>query len=342
MGAEECVFCEGTCYKQTIVNGTGDCDPFGTNIWWDNVPYVIFLLCFIGICGHIIVFVAVLKYLRHNVTYMLLAGLFVADFLWCVLWGSSHFYVLIWDERYFYGKGVGCEVMGGFAYACCVSNVCHNALIASERYWMVCNPLRKQMTPRTLLRYYTSIWLLAIVLAFCIHSMGGSVLTYSKLYCFADFYDAGNFAVTITCFSIALPIASFCYWKVYWRLQQMVSRTHSSQSSPMRSAARAFMVVYVFMMACWSPNVIYVLFMVAGIISWDNSAGWDVAAHIFVTINASLNPLLALYLFPKLGSSAKKLFGVSSVSPYAVTQSPKDVAKSVTLSSDSGGTTTND
>ncbi len=320
MGDDACKWCESICYNQSTINGTGDCDLLGRKLWFEAFPYATFPVVLLGFFGHVIVGITVWKFFRSNRSLNLLLGLFFPDIASTVYECINKFYQIITKQRYFYGESPGCTFEGYLLTMLCILNVGTSELVAYERYRTICHSREKQDDAVVLLGMYAYRWIAAFIIA-VVAAQLGFVLTYSKAYCMTNFKVPGNVILGVFIIAYFLSFTCYYYWCIYSELKTMEASNYRGFNMPrfvkLEKVANGFMKLFFFMAFCWTPYFIYIFVIVSNIVPLHESALWDVMAHFCVTLNASANPYLALWLFPSLREKAKQLFIKSSKPPPA-------------------------
>ena len=96
----DCLWCDDVCYDQRVVNGTGDCDRFGRNVYGSKAAAAVFtILSPVGIFGHIVLFVTIWKRFRDEGKILLLGASFVPTFLQCLYFFPTHAHIWITGKR---------------------------------------------------------------------------------------------------------------------------------------------------------------------------------------------------------------------------------------------------
>ena len=320
---QDCSWCDGVCYDQNVMNGTGACDRGEANIWYAPVVVtgkVFSILGPLGLVGHIIFAVVTLRKFRQNNAMMLLQGQFVTDFLYCIYVTISNFNISFKEETPFPNSGLGCTLVIGFINWTLAATLVCTCYVAYERYRRICLPFKKRLSTRVWVLLYALAWFPGILVTVVIHFIGGITPLYLKTSCFVDVRDVAPFLVVI--FFTGFPICAALFWyaKIFFNLHAMFPGNTETEMRA-RGAAKSFIIIYMFFVVCFGPAFINSVFTQAGILTYENIAPFELAMIIGSYINSTGNPYLAIYLFPEVRKEVKNLIlgcGGDKIEPSVV------------------------
>ena len=225
-----CKWCDGVCYDQNVVNGTGDCDRQDTNIWFGLfiMQFGAFAAWF-GIIVHVVVVASILKYL-DNRSMRLLAGQFLSDIFLCV-WGIVYAtHASVTGHRISRGGSLGCHAEGIYITIAVTATYYTTSLVALERYRAICMPFRQEWDMRTWRRLYILCWIVSIAASGVIALFGGYGPSYTKYMCEPK-YTPGNFLAFLIITSPVIMCMRYCYWKIYATVKKKFTSPQDYPSS---------------------------------------------------------------------------------------------------------------
>ena len=303
---KDCVWCDGVCYDQNMINGTGECDRYGVQLWYGHWLYPTFsLLMPVGVLGHFLFWYIVRKKYMKDASMVLLAISLLPTFMQCVWVSAVSFYGLAVGERIM-GAGLGCDFEGmlnTFTYGLCL---CFSSIIAYERYRKICMPFTKAWSLKQWILLCSAGTVLMFALVVTAAFMDGFHLLYSKLYCHINFSSLDNMMLSILYMLFLLAGSFYCYAKIYIKIH----KTFNGASEPecmARRAAVQLMKVYMYMLLCFAPGSISIFLQATRIVPEYKSPPYDVIANVAGGMYTWGEVYFIFYVFPKLRPGIKEI-----------------------------------
>ena len=152
--------------RSNFVNGTGNCDRFGSEIWrGETIRKILATTSPLGIISHVLFFIVIWKKFRSNGSMQILAASCLPTFVYSVyitavlyLWINSREKIAQRSRR------LPCRWNDQCFPPCC--HVFSYALLALKRYRDVCQPFGKIWSRSRWLLLFLSAWFLGFLLSF--------------------------------------------------------------------------------------------------------------------------------------------------------------------------------
>ncbi|XP_048064065.1 trace amine-associated receptor 3-like [Megalobrama amblycephala] len=288
------------------------------------------LMILTTVFGNLLIIISI-SHFKHlqSPTHLIVRSLAACD---CLLGSFVMPYSMVRSvEGCWYLGDVVCKVHSSLDMTFSISSILHLSLIAIDRYWAICDPLRYNMrvTNNTVTAFTTFTWLFSFVYSFSIVFSGvnavGLEMLILQVYCVGScvlfFNKQWGLICPILTFFLPGSIMTSLYMKIFHvarkhakvmseRVTVAATGVLKSQSSAHRErkAAKALAIVMGVFLLCWLPIV-----TAAALNSFFKFlTPTDVfeALFWFAYLNSTCNPLIYGFFYPCFQNAFKILISI--------------------------------
>ncbi|KAK9956854.1 hypothetical protein ABG768_014561 [Culter alburnus] len=282
------------------------------------------LIILTTVFGNLLIIISI-SHFKHlqSPTHLIVRSLAASD---CLLGSLVMPYSMVRSvEGCWYLGDFVCKVHSSLDTTFCISSILHLSLIAIDRYWAICDPLRYKMrvTNNTVTVFTTFTWLFAFVYSFYVVFSGVNTIGLEsfimQVYCVGScvlfFNKQWGLICPIVTFFLPGTIMTSLYMKIFH-----VARKHAkvmservtagglkSQSSAHREgkAAKILAIVIGVFLFCWLP--FFIVNALNPFFNFFTPADIFDAVIWFAYFNSTCNPLIYGFLYPCFQNAFKIL-----------------------------------
>uniref|UniRef100_A0AAY4CVA0 G-protein coupled receptors family 1 profile domain-containing protein n=1 Tax=Denticeps clupeoides TaxID=299321 RepID=A0AAY4CVA0_9TELE len=223
---------------------------------------------------------------------------------------------------WYLGQAV-CTLHSGLDMTLSVASILHLCLVAVDRHWAICDPLRYgiKVTTSTVACGIGIIWLFSFTFSFCVllskvNLVGMEAFIQNECVgtCLLIFNKQWGVIVSLVAFFVPGTVMSLLYLKIFYvarRHAQSISDRFTAPSAPQaseqreRKAAKTLAFVMGVFLVCWLP------FFITTIV--DPFLGFSTPYSVFDALvwfgyfNSTCNPLIYGFFYPRFQKAFKMI-----------------------------------
>ncbi|KAK9956850.1 hypothetical protein ABG768_014559 [Culter alburnus] len=284
------------------------------------------LMILITVFGNLLIIISI-SHFKHlqSPTHLIVRSLAASD---CLLGSLVMPYSMVRSvEGCWYLGDFVCKVHSSLDMTFCISSILHLSLIAIDRYWAICDPLRYKMrvTNNTVTVFTTFAWLFSFVYSFYVVFSGvnavGLEMLILQVYCVGScvlfFNKQWGIICPILTFFLPGSIMTSLYMKIFHVarkhakvMSERATGVFKSQSSAHRErkAAKTLAIVMGVFLFCWLP--IFTAAALNPFFKFLTPTDVFDALVWFAYLNSTCNPLIYGFFYPCFQNAFKILISI--------------------------------